>query len=907
MGTVWLAERSDGLLARQVALKLPHLMGERRAISQRFARERHILAGLAHPNIARLYDAGVSVDGRPYLALEYVQGQTLTDYCDANRLGVRERVSLFLQVLEAVRFAHAHLVIHRDLKPSNLLVDGEGRVQLLDFGIAKLLEVDDAATQQTALTQLGGVALTPQYASPEQILGKPIGTACDIYSLGVVLFELLAGSTPYRLKRNTRLALEEAIVAAEPARPSTAVVGNEAAAARGTSARRLARQLQGDLDTIVLKALKKDPGQRYPSVESFALDLRAWLDGRAVQAQPDSAWYRGRKFLARNWLVAGATATVICALGLGLGVALWQARVARDEARTATAVKDFLRDIFQANSANQADPQRARNTTARELLDTAVGTLDSTLADAPEAKVQILKTLGQLYVELGLNAQAADLHRKRIRVAQEVYGNNSAEVVDALLDLAYALNTQLDNPDWDKALKEAGAILDRRGDTGSLLRAKLFSRIADYYQESDLPKAGDYVERSISIYRKYPPSKEFVSTLFSGGMVSMVSGKYLQSRKFIEEAIATCNGPIALACAEFLPNLYGTLGEVMLKLGDLAGAEENLRKGWELASKINGDDNVDTISNLAEYAHLLVSTGRSGSDGIEKLTAALNGLNHAKAGADAAYQWMVLTRYGMDAANYGRIEEGLAVLQRLEGTLDSASDSARLLAVKVDEADIFVTLGSYTQARTSLGQASAMLDSPGVPKGRAERLIQRVRLKLALAQGQTEDAKAIAATLPLDKVEMAEQVSDGLIDRYLQAQQALATGNFNLAKNMAQEGISFIDANVAKAYLAVAEQRFRLLCGLALASLRNPQAAEPMLRNAVAIGNRVYDPVRSPELALAQIALARSLMDLKRPDEARLLATKARAIYATHKRLGDQYTRSLRDLNAQLGSPVLTN
>src|SRR5215467_13284085 len=246
MGSVWLAERTDGVLKRPVALKLPHQGMHGVQLAQRFARERDILAALTHPHIARLYDAGVTADGQPFLALEYIDGQPLANYCDAHRLGIAQRLELFLQVLSAVQYAHAHLVVHRDLKPSNVLVNPERQVRLLDFGIAKLI-AGEAATESD-LTQAAGRLLTPDYASPEQISGAPLTTATDIYSLGVMLYELLTGERPYRLKRESRGALEEAILEEEVARPSAACRDAAKAELRGLPLAKLQKALRGDLD-----------------------------------------------------------------------------------------------------------------------------------------------------------------------------------------------------------------------------------------------------------------------------------------------------------------------------------------------------------------------------------------------------------------------------------------------------------------------------------------------------------------------------------------------------------------------------------------------------------------------------------------------------------------------------------
>jgi serine/threonine protein kinase len=318
MAEVWLARRADGAFKREVALKLPMLSRLRQDLASRFERERDILASLEHPNIARLYDAGVSPDGLPYLAMEFVPGEPLTGWCDAHRLGVRERLNLFLQILDAVQYAHGHQVIHRDLKPSNILVTESGQVRLLDFGVAKLLAEQQ---DQTELTQLYGRALTPEYASPELVRGEAIEAASDIYSLGVVLYELLAGGRPYRLKaRASAGMLEQAIATAQVERPSRQLEP-EAGSTRGTTQQKLARRLRGDLDAIVLKAMAKEPAERYGTASELADDLQRYLSGQPVEARRGRLSYRLTKFVLRHRTavpVAAALMLLFAAMGYGL-------------------------------------------------------------------------------------------------------------------------------------------------------------------------------------------------------------------------------------------------------------------------------------------------------------------------------------------------------------------------------------------------------------------------------------------------------------------------------------------------------------------------------------------------------------------------------------------------------------
>jgi len=314
MAVVWLAQRADGAFRRDVALKLPLLSRLRRDLAERFERERDILAQLEHPNIARLYDAGLAADGLPYLAMEYVEGRPLTAWCDAHQCSLRERLKLFLQVLEAVQYAHTCQVVHRDLKPSNILVTEAGQVRLLDFGVAKLLaEGEDVARSE--LTQVYGRVLTPDYASPEQLKEDSVSAASDIYTLGIVLYELLVGARPYRIRSDTSaLTLAAAIDAAQVRRPSTQVQP-AAALPRATTPEKLVRRLRGDLDAIVLKALARRPQDRYSSATAFGEDLRRYLDGDPVRARPAGLTYRIGKIAARHRAAAGAATAVFVLAG----------------------------------------------------------------------------------------------------------------------------------------------------------------------------------------------------------------------------------------------------------------------------------------------------------------------------------------------------------------------------------------------------------------------------------------------------------------------------------------------------------------------------------------------------------------------------------------------------------------
>jgi serine/threonine protein kinase/TolB-like protein/Tfp pilus assembly protein PilF len=338
MAEVWLARRADGAFNREVALKLPLLKQLRQDLAQRFAVERNILASLEHPNIARLYDAGIDALGCPYLAMEYVQGRPLTVWCDAQSLGLSDRLKLFLQVLEAVRFAHEKQVIHRDLKPSNILVTESGQVRLLDFGVAKLLEGDEA--EQTSLTSTYGRALTPDYASPELLRGDLVDARSDIYSLGVLLYELLTGTRPYRLKSAASMGLiERAIGTLEIKKPST--LDNHPPGAERTVNQVRARQLRGDLDAIVLKALDKEASNRYQNAAAFAEDVECYLARKPIRARPARIIDRLHKFALRNKaaviVAAMALAAIIVTVAYTIRQAATQARTTAVAAASAAS------------------------------------------------------------------------------------------------------------------------------------------------------------------------------------------------------------------------------------------------------------------------------------------------------------------------------------------------------------------------------------------------------------------------------------------------------------------------------------------------------------------------------------------------------------------------------------------
>jgi serine/threonine-protein kinase len=427
MGAVYLAERADGEFQQSVALKVVRGGMDSDEVRRRFLAERQILARLNHQNIAKLLDGGLTAEGRPWFAMEYIAGEPLTVYGNSRQLPVLQRLRLFIDVCEAVRYAHQNLIVHRDLKPSNILVTDDGTVKLLDFGIAKLVEGEGGGRSVEApATRTELRVLTPEYAAPEQVRGEPVTTATDVYALGAVLYELLTGRRVHQFDRYTPAEVERVVCDTEPQPPSAVMTG----------AARLPRLLRGDLDTIALHALQKEPARRYPSVEALLEDLRRSQAGLPITARPDSIGYRARKFFRRHRIgVVGGVTLVLALLG-GFAATLWQAQAKAREAAKAREVKDFLVSLFQV-----ADPaeSRGRQITARELLQRGVRRVGSALEHQPQVQQELLGVLGKIHLELGLYAQADSLLQRAADVAQRAYGRDHPEVGARLTDRGTAL------------------------------------------------------------------------------------------------------------------------------------------------------------------------------------------------------------------------------------------------------------------------------------------------------------------------------------------------------------------------------------------------------------------------------------------------------------------------------------
>jgi len=899
MGTVWLAERADGLFERKVALKLVHLALIGSVLVERFARERAILAGLEHPHIARLIDAGVTPEGQPYLALEYVEGTPLTLYCDAHRLDLDARIRLFEQVLTAVQYAHANLVIHRDLKPSNILVTETGDVRLLDFGIAKLLTVEGEA-RETELTRMSGRAFTPEYASPEQITGAPITTASDVYALGVVFYELLCGHRPYALKRESLGALEEAIVASEPSNPSATDVSDVIAAARATTPKALHRALGGDLDTIALKALRKRPADRYGAPHEMLQDLERYRRGEPVLARPDSTTYRLRKFVVRNKLAVGAATATTLALGVGLAGALWEAGVAREQARVAqseaaraTAVQDFLLNLFRANSVAQPDPAKARETTARELLDLGGRGVDESLKSAPDARSSVLATLADMYHQLGMFPEAARQHQREAAAAREAYGPRDPRVADALIKYADDIANLPERDAQLPALEEAKRILDAAPDDGSEARGRLLLNLAQANSYNDVGRMRDYAGQAVTFFREHFPGSENLSIAlaYTAG-ARMRTGDAEGAEAAYEQAIAAVPSEGDDSAWRVYP-LVG-LAEAQEALGKIEAAEQSYRTALDIARSHFGEYHPETLLTLGKLGAFLELSGRR-QEGERLMTAAFAGIGKGEGGYTPPFVVAVLSGLrGRVLFTMGRLEDAAPLVAvdaddaraNFPGTVPLAN--ALLNLVMLDTSH-----GHYDRAAAYADEALRIVATTGGGAFalRNRLLLEQARLRLARGDAAAaDDALAEIATPPYAARQPLRVLE---VDREtLQSEARLQERRVGEAVTLAQDAYDQVASSPLRPYYPRLEADAALALGNALRAAGEPAQARASLERATQLRSK-YDDARSPWLARAEADLSACLYAIGERQQAALWRDKAAAIDRTHPDLGPHLVASM--------------
>ena len=860
MGSVWLARRTDGRFEGTAAIKLPTLALLTPEGQQRFRREGSFLARLGHPGVARLLDAGVAENGQPYLVLEHVDGTPIDAFADQRCLTLAERMRLLLQVLSAVGHAHANLIVHRDLKPSNILVTKDGTAKLLDFGIAKLLAVE-GDLERTALTR--GWALTPDFAAPEQVRGGTITTATDIYATGVLLYRLVTGRKPYDLGEHSAVEIERIVCEAQPSRPS-ATFGRhsgedvtERARLRGGTPDRVRRQLLGDLDAIVMKALHKEPERRYASAAALAEDIERYLVGRPVAARPDRFGYRARKFVLRHRVgVATTVAAVVLLAGAAVRERTLRTRAERETQR-AKAVEGYLGNVFGA-----ADPfapaALRREVTARALLDRGAAQIDAVLPAQDDAQAELRAVLGRVYISLGVFDKAASLLERSLEQRRSLYGAQHVAVAESMDLLGEALAGQDQYDRAEMLLRQA--LAQRRALLGDVSAASaetidhlavLLRKRNNYQAAEPLLREGLAIRRALH----GPDSIEVATGLNDLGVLLYVKGNYDEAEQHYREALAIHerhageNNPLT---AQLLQNL----AQLRVSKGHFDEGEALYRRALTIKQRVLGNGHPSATLTLNNLGNLLVKMGRP--DDAEPLVRQALASDRQTFGEQHAYvaesmkhlgtvlraqgkfdeaeqmfrQALTLNRtlFGDEHSSVAANQSNLATVLQLEGRLEPAIDLFR------ESSSMYRRLLGEKHPyyrQTSINLAKALRES-GKPR-EAEEGLRAVSAQLDPAN-EADRAQYIEAQVGLGRAVMDQE----------RAPEALPV--LQRVSEMSTAALAADDLRRAEARLAL---------GMCLIALRQYERADPLVREADAILERrsAAQPRLSKEAAavLAQL------------------------------------------------------
>jgi eukaryotic-like serine/threonine-protein kinase len=715
MGEVYLAERADAEFEQQVAIKVVY--GSLRGVQSRLKIERQILAQLDHPNIAHLLDGGSLPDGSAYIVMEYVDGVPIDVYCDSNRLDIVARLKLFQTVCAAVHYAHQNLIVHRDLKPSNILVTAAGVPKLLDFGIAKLLDERQAGHHTLAVTHADFRLMTPDHASPEQVRGQVITTASDIYVLGVLLYKLLTGTGPFLIASIRLTDIERAICEKDPLLPSHAIGTDDSAQtrgimdARGTGASRLRRTLRGDLDNIVIMAMRKEPERRYGSSQQMAADIQRYLEGKPVIARRDTMSYRSAKFVRRHWLAVTAAASVIfLILAFATTTYTQSVRIAaeRDRAAEQRAVAERERtraeevSSFLVNLFKLSDPQenRGNQVTARELLDSGAKRLQAELQGQPATKAALLSTVGAVYDSLGQYTEAQRILTESLLLQPPSHDKSR---IETLLELSRSRTGAGDLGGAEAPLQEALHLSQANfGADGEESGRTLWALGQLRYQQNRLTDAKQLYNRSLNILES------------TGGPPTDVS-----------------------ALLDDLAQVYA--GELQWAL-----AKQTYERALEIDRRILGDDHpriamrLNNLADIAQSAGDLKLAETLFRDAIRRDEKAYGGV-HPETGAAQGNLGLLLQREGRLTEAEPLLRSALDVTLKLYG-----ADNYNVAYARVSLAMLLRDQGNLSGAETEFRQALAIYDKswPGDHQYRAAALMQFARL--LVDRGKPDEALALS-------------------------------------------------------------------------------------------------------------------------------------------------------------------
>ena len=675
MGVVYLAHRADGQYEREVALKLAQSPMFDAGLRERFFAERDILARLAHRNIAALYDGGVTEEGHPYFTMEYVDGRSIDQYCNEQRLDVPSRVRLFLQVCDAVAAAHRSLVVHRDLKPTNVLVDASGQVKLLDFGIAKLLDPLTHADE----TRPAARRFTRDYASPEQVRGVPVTTASDVYSLGALLYRLLTGATAHQFENDTPSHVERVICESEPASPD----------------------IDDDLDNVVLMALSKDPARRYASVELLAQDLDHYLRGLPVAARADSAAYRARKFVRRHRFAVAASLLVAGALLIGATATMIQARRAQMAAARAQRISTLVTDLFRL-----AEPGRTQGgaITARELLDRGSERIAAELVDDPDAQATMYSVVGRLYRDLALTEPAGRALERALELRRQTAGPEGLPFAEALNDLAELQHERGEFVRAEALFRQALAVRRQRGAPPIHVAASLEGIGRALSAAAKHADAKAPLEEALEIRRRHGSNRELVGTLHELALLHLRQGNAAAGEPLFREAIELARR-LPAASADLRITALVNLARLKHRFERKPEEAQALYgEALELSRRLYPSGHPDVATCLSELAAVLRDKGDL--VGAETLASESLAMWQQLHGPQHREVIVATHRLGGILARRGNAVEAERLLRQALTAGRASLGEGHPVTLSVQE-----ELASFLQSRSETEEAAALLQS----------------------------------------------------------------------------------------------------------------------------------------------------------------------------------------------------
>lgn len=787
MGDVYLAERADEEYQQRVAIKLVRAGVYSAQVQSRLRMERQILARLEHPNIARLLDGGRAPDGTPYLVMEYIDGEPIDVYCDRCRLDLNARIKLVHTVCSAVHYAHQNLIVHRDLKPNNILITADGTPKLLDFGIAKLLDTRPSL-HTLAVTHMDYRVMTPAHASPEQVRGDVITTASDIYVLGVLLYELLTGQRPFHLEGNRMTDLERIICEQEPLPPSAMVakaldespaLAEDIAACRATTPGRLERELKGDIDNIILMAMRKDATRRYRSAAHLALDLERHAQGQPVTATRDTWLYRTGKFVRRHAVGVAVSVLGVCLLAAFTVVTLIQSqRIARErdiaaaERIRAEQVSSFLVELFELSDPGKS---RGNQVTARELLDIGARRVSTGLTDQPETRALLLGTIGRVYGSLGLFQDSIALHREALESRRTLLGDQHPQVALAMAALGEALREQGEFADAERLLLEALAMQRKLANAGGLDAAPTLTSLGRLAQQRGaLDIAQRFFDEALDIYRRNSllQRSEAASLFNDMAALALARGEHDAAAQLYKSALDIDRAALGQDHPHVAIHTQN-LAITYQRQGKMDEAAPLYRESIALLQRVLGTNHPHTLDAMANYGNFLRQNGELSR--AETLLRDVLARNSQARGARHVY-------VGHDRVNLGHV---LLEANRPEEAEEQYRLALDIYAQTLPESHGFVAaalsgLGRARLARHALRDAETTLreavnmGATTLPSDSDPLLLAKASLGMTLLRlGRAAEAEPLLR----EALDGLSRKHDARSDHVIQLKQALANAS----------------------------------------------------------------------------------------------------------------------------------